>query len=120
MDPNGIRQAAVEAASAPTQFNARERSAYVRGMVARCEKYKEDGLSSETVKERLPGFAREYPKLFEAVMGNEQYHRQSLLTMLALLDHMGEGTLSQHQASVIVGERLVQTFVKPQIERQGQ
>jgi hypothetical protein len=59
-----------------------------------------------------------YPKLFEAVTGTEEYHKNSLQTMLAMLDRMGDGDLSQHQASVIVGQRLVQTFVKPQLQRQ--
>jgi hypothetical protein len=113
-----VNQETVAAAAArPLDFSPRERAIYVRAMVARCEKYKTEGLSSDAVKERLPEFARDYPNLFETVMGTEAYHKQSLVTMLALLDRMGEGELSQHQASVIVGQRLVQSYVKPQLEQ---
>ena len=115
-DISGIQQAAREAETQDTGFPAKERAAYVRAMVTRCEAYKNRGLSKEDVQERLPEFARDYPNLFETVMSNEPWSKQSLTTMLALLDRMGEGSLSQHQASVIVGQRLVQTFVKPQLE----
>jgi len=118
LEPNSVRAAAAEAATRPTQFSPKERAAYVRAMINRCEAYKTSGLDSNAVKERLPEFARDYENLFEAVMSNESYHKQSVTTMLTLLDRMGEGELSQHQASVIVGQRLVQTFVKPQLEQQ--
>ena len=35
--------------------------------------------------------------------------------MLAMLDRMGEGNISQHQASVIIGKKLVDRYVTPQL-----
>lgn len=118
LDPNEIQRAAAEAAQKETAFPAKQRAEYVRAMVNRAETYKADGLGKEEITERLPEFARDYPHLFETVLGDEPYHKNSLTTMLAMLDKMGEGDLSQHQASVIVGQRLVQTFVKPQLQQQ--
>ena len=117
LNPDSVQAAAAEAATRQHTFSAKERAAYVRAMVKRCESYKSDSLSVEEIKERLPEFARDYPHLFEAVTGTEEYHKNSLQTMLSMLDKMAEGDLSQHQASVIVGQRLVQTFVKPQLEQ---
>jgi hypothetical protein len=118
LNPDGVQAASVEAAARQHTFNAEERATYVRSMVKRCEAYKADHLSADAIKERLPEFARDYPTLFEVIMGTEEFHKNSLQTMLSMLDKMGEGNLSQHQASVIVGERLVQTFVKPQLAQQ--
>lgn len=118
LNPDGIQAAAAEAATRQHTFSAKERAEYVRAMVRRCETYKVEGLSVEAIKERLPEFVRDYPHLFETVTGTEEYHKNSLQTMLSMLDKMGEGDLSQHQASVIVGQRLVQTFVKPQLGQQ--
>ena len=118
LNPNSVREAAAEAATRQHTFSAKERAEYVRAMVKRCEAYKADGLSIAGITERLPEFARDYPKLFESVLGDEAYHKNTLQTMLAMLDRMGDGDLSQHQASVIVGQRLVQTFVKPQLQQQ--
>jgi len=41
-------------------------------------------------------------------------------SMLAMLDKMGEGKLSQHQASVIVGKKLVDRYVTPQLNGTSQ
>ena len=35
--------------------------------------------------------------------------------MLAMLDSMGDGKISQHQASIIVGKNLVDKYVTPQL-----
>ena len=39
--------------------------------------------------------------------------------MLALLERMGEGSLSQHQASVIVGKKLADQYITPQVNEQN-
>lgn len=120
MDNNSIREAAAAAANQQHSFPAKERATYVRAMVKRCEDFMAQGMNADTIKEKLPEFARDYPTLFETVVSTEPYHKNSLRTMLAMLDKMGEGSLSQHQASVIVGERLLHTFVKPQLSQQNQ
>ncbi len=99
-----------------TPGEAKDRVRYIRAMVAKCERRRDRLLTPDEIKAEVPEFARDYPHLFEAVVSTEPYSKQSLKTMLAMLDRMAEGTLKQHQASVIVGERLVQTFVKPQMQ----
>lgn len=118
MDRNSIQSAAADAANQQHAFDAKARSVYIRAMVKRCEEFQSQGLNVESIKEKLPEFARDYPTLFETVTSSDPYHKTSLRTMLAMLDRMGDGNLSQHQASVIVGERLLQTFVKPQMSQQ--
>lgn len=120
MDLRGIQEAATAAANDQHTFPAKERATYVRAMVKRCEDFMAQGMNADTIKEKLPEFARDYPTLFETVVSTEPYHKNSLKTMLAMLDRMGDGSLSQHQASVIVGERLLQTFVKPQLSQPHQ
>jgi hypothetical protein len=38
-------------------------------------------------------------------------------SMLAMLDKMGEGKLSQHQASVVIGKKLANDFITPIINK---
>ena len=35
--------------------------------------------------------------------------------MLAMLDKMAEGNISQHHASIIIGKNLVDTFINPNL-----
>ena len=39
--------------------------------------------------------------------------------MLAMLDRMGEGNISQHQASIIIGKKLVDKFINPELNGNG-
>lgn len=104
-----------EAANRPLDFQPKERAQYVRDCIVLVEKYQEDGLTTEQIKEKMPTFVKGYKNLFEMVTMPGGYNRQSLKTMLVMLDKMGSGELSQHQASVIVGQRLADTYIKPNL-----
>jgi hypothetical protein len=95
------------------EFNPKERSQYVRSMVARTIEYLREGKTVDAIKERLPEFARDYTHLFEMITSPTGFDTKSLQIMLTMLEHMGNGNLSQHDASVIVGKRLYEQFGKP-------
>ena len=44
------------------------------------------------------------------------YDKQSLYTMLLLLEKMGRSEMSQHDASVIVGQRLFDKYVQTRLD----
>ena len=103
-----------EAANRPLDFQPKERAKYVRDSVVLIEKYQQEGLTTEQIKEKVPTFVRDYKNLFDMItMPN--YNKQNLRTMLAMLDRMGSGELTQHQASVIVGQKLADTYIKPNL-----
>lgn len=106
-----------EAATRPLDFQPKERAQYVRDSLALIEVYQTQGFTTEQIKEKVPTFVRDYKNLFEMVTQPGGYNKQSLKTMLAMLDRMGSGELTQHQASVIVGQRLADTYIKPNIEQ---
>lgn len=105
-----IREAVAEAQNAPVKFDPKSRAKYIRDTVKEIEEYQRDRLTVEEIKVRVPSFARDYKNLFEELTAPGGYNKQSLTTMLAMLDRMGSGDLTQHQASVIVGQRLAQTY----------
>ena len=105
-----IREAVAEAQSAPVKFDPKSRAKYIRDTVKQIEDYQRDRLTLEEIKIRVPSFAQDYKNLFEELTAPGGYNKQSLTTMLAMLDRMGSGDLTQHQASVIVGQRLAQTY----------
>jgi hypothetical protein len=100
-----------EARSRELDFPAAERSIYVKDMIQKVAAYRNAGDSLEIIRERLPLFARDYPHLLEMIM--DPHHDEHMLkTMLAMIDRMAEKTLTQHQASVIVGQRLFEKAKK--------
>jgi hypothetical protein len=106
-----------EAATRPLDFQPKERAQYVRDSLTMIEKYQSEGMTTEQIKDKVPTFVRDYKNLFEMVTQPGGYNKQSLKTMLAMLDRMGTGELTQHQASVIVGQRLADTYIKPNLQQ---
>jgi hypothetical protein len=106
-----------EAANRPLDFQPKERAKYIRDSLDLIEVYQREGFTKEDIKEKVPTFVRDYKNLFEMVTMPGGYTKQSLKTLLAMLDRMGSGELSQHQASVIVGQRLSDTYIKPNLNQ---
>ena len=102
--------AARTAAQTPHQFNAKKRTTYVRSMVETTLNYLRERRTIDEIKELLPEFVRDYKHLFEVITDPAGYDANNLQVMLAMLDHMDSGNLTQHDASVIVGKRLYSKF----------
>ena len=111
MERRNTREAMAEAATRPLDFDPKTRAQYVRDCVAQVEQYKTQGLLIEEIKSKMPTFARDYQNLFEKLTSQDDY-KQELKTMLAMLDRMAGGDLTHHQASMIVGKRLADKYIK--------
>lgn len=118
IDRESYESAAKTAAQIPHQFNAKERAIYVRSMVATTIDYIRDRRTVDEIKELLPEFVRDYKHLFEVITDPAGYDASNLQIMLAMLDHMDSGNLTQHDASVIVGKRLYSKFGTKNTETQ--
>jgi DNA-binding ferritin-like protein (Dps family) len=79
-------------------------------MVNRVLEYRRERRSVEEIKERVPEFAEEYKHLFEMITAPEGFDQKNLDLMLSMLGFMGQGRLSQHEASVLVGKRLFEKY----------
>ena len=100
-------ESVTEAEARPLDFHATERATYIRDLVAQIQAKQATGAGPQELKAQFAEFNRAYPRLFETLM-EPGYDKQTLQTMLAMLDRMGQGSLTQHQASVIVGQRLLE------------
>ena len=107
-----IEEAITEAQSRTLDFPATERAVYVRAMVKRVKELQIAGRTAYQIRELLPEFARDHPYLFEMITENPGFDQASLNTMLARLERMGEGSMNHHQATVIVGQRLAEKYIK--------
>ena len=112
-----ITEATREAESRPLDFDPAERASYVRRLVQDIALWMSQGDSEEVIRERVPDFIEKYPELFKKIINRNDL--SPIQTMLTMLDRMAEGTMSQHQASVIVGKRLVDRYVTPQLRGNG-
>jgi Rps23 Pro-64 3,4-dihydroxylase Tpa1-like proline 4-hydroxylase len=104
-----------EASAETTRFNASERSAYLRLNINQIRSLIHRGTSVEEIKQTYAEFAEQYELVFNMITRPEGYDERALQMMINMLDQMGAGKLSQHEASVNVGKVLVDKFVTPQL-----
>lgn len=113
LNKDSISALAAEAENKPLEFNPVERSAFIRKNVQQVREMSRAGHDNETIKSVFPKFAEEYPQLFEMVLRPGGFDEKSLGLMITMLDKMGAGHTSQHQASIKVGQHLMNEYVKP-------
>jgi hypothetical protein len=116
IDRRSISSLSAEAAMKPTEFNATERSAYIRKTVRQVRTMFESGHTEDALKQVFPEFSEEYPGLFAMILRPEGFDEKSLSLMITLLDKMGSGSATQHTASIAVGQHLMNTYVTPTLE----
>lgn len=107
-----LSEMTAEAEARPLGFNAAARSLNVKQTIEHILRWKADGKGAQEIEQLIPTFVQEYPTLFHKVF-EPGVDMNMLKSMLALLDRMGQNNLSQHQASVIVGQRLAEKFIRP-------
>ncbi len=115
LSKDGVLAASEEAANAPTLFSPRERATYVRERVAEIRRLRSLGQSDLQIKEAMGTFVTQYPTLFQMCV-EPHFDESKLKMMLGVMDKMASSGMTQHQASVIVGQSLVDSYVKPMIE----
>ena len=113
LNPNGILAAVEEAKNTPIQFAPRERAAYAKARVMEVRRLRALGQNDIQIKAALGDFVEKYPNLFE-MAAQQNFDERQFDMMLGLMEKMNTG-MSAHQASVIVGQSLVDKFIKPMI-----
>lgn len=108
-----IEEATAEAEARPLDYDPATRARYIRSMMVDIPSWKKNGDSEEVIRNRIPEFIERYPELFKKIMDGSDL--TPIQSMLAMLDQMSDGKLNQHQASVIVGKKLVDRYITPQL-----
>lgn len=117
IERQSIEEATNEASSRSLDFDPNVRARFIREMITDIPRMMNQGLSEEQIREKVPEFAERYPELFTKIIQKQDL--SPIQSMLAMLDRMGEGNITQHQASVIIGKKLVDKFVNPQLSGVG-
>ena len=108
-----IEDATTEAEARQLDYHPAERAKYIRTMLQDITGWMNQGETKEMITARIPYFVEVYPELFKKIISNQDL--TPVQSMLAVLDQMAKGHLSQHQASIQVGQQLVDRYVTPQL-----
>ena len=116
VDANSVKKLSETAATEPTRFNATERSKFIREHLQQISQMLQSKHTLDDVKSVFPDFCEQYPNLLEMLTRPGGYDQRSLELMIRMLEKMGEGRASQHEASIQVGQHLLEAYVKPQLD----
>lgn len=95
---------------------AAARSVFINDNIRAVKILKDEGKTAEEAAKEVPVFARDYPALFKMLFKIDIANEAALRTMLAMLGRMGRGEMTQDQASGVVGQRLYDTYIKPNLD----
>jgi hypothetical protein len=95
---------------------AAARSIFINDNIRIVKSLKEKGKTAEEAAKEVPVFCRDYPALFKMLFKIDIGNEAALRTMLAMLDRMGRGEMTQDQASGVIGQRLYDTYIKPNLD----
>ena len=113
IERQSVEEATRQAESRQIDYDPAERAAFIRKMIRDMVPLVRQGMLEDELRRRFPIEAEKYPEFFKKIATKQDI--TPINTMLAMLDRMAAGTISEHQASIIVGQRLVDRYVKPQL-----
>jgi len=116
VDRESVSTLSAKAAAEPLKFDPNERSAFIRAHIGHINQMVAIGRTNEEIKSVFPEFAEQYPGLLEMLLRPSGFDEKSLSLMISLLEKMGTGKTTQHEASIKVGQHLMDTYVKPDLE----
>jgi hypothetical protein len=116
VDRDSVSKLSEKAAKEPTRFNASQRSKFIREHLEQISMMVKARHSLDDIKAVFPDFCEQYPNLLEMMTRPGGYDVHSLEHMIKMLEKMGNGNLSQHEASIQVGQHLLNAYVKPQLD----
>jgi GTP1/Obg family GTP-binding protein len=114
-DKKTISEAVKEAEKEATMFNPRERAAYVKDRVLEIRRLRSLGQTDEQIKTAAGSFVEQYPTLFQMAV-EPNFNEANFRMMVGAMEQMANGRLSQHEASVAVGQNLVDKYVMPLVQ----
>lgn len=112
-----MEEATAEAEARTIEYDPAVRAQYIRSMLRDIALWMSQGETEVAIKTRIPEFVETYPELFKKVI--HRHDLSPIQSMLTMLDRMAEGRVSQHQASVAIGKKLVDRYVTPQLKNSG-
>jgi hypothetical protein len=120
LDKKNIKEAIKEAEKKKLDFNPKARATFIREKVGILEILRQKGLTEPELKEhpQLKDFVEKYPELFKKIVSGEDV--SMLRGMLEMLDKMAIGSLTHHNASVIVGKELATRYINNTINSLAQ
>jgi hypothetical protein len=108
-DRKSIKEALAESEARELDFDPAARVRVVKQLLAELPRMKAAGKTMENVQEEMSDLYEQYPEIFKKIWSGDDLDQ--LHFMIKMMDHMEKRELTPHQASVIIGRQLANTYI---------
>ena len=98
-----------ESESRALDFDPASRSAFLKEAVEKVVMMKKDGKTETEIRAENGELFERYPELAKTLLSSDDL--TPLVAMIGMLDRIGTGDISHHNASVAVGKALADRFI---------
>lgn len=110
VERKSAQEALAEAANRPLDFDAEARTVFLRNALQQVREMQAEGHSTEEIRKAIPLLSEKYPELFKKITTPGE-DLTPLLGMLGLLEKIGTGEVTHHNASIMVGQALAAKYM---------
>jgi hypothetical protein len=103
-------EAMAESAARPLDFNPAERSQILKENLRKVLALQDAGATTAEIKDAVPDLVEQFPELYKKITTPGE-DLTPLLGMLDMLDKIGAGSITHHNASVVVGQALASKYM---------
>jgi len=110
VERKSAQEALAESANRPLDFDAEARTVFLKNALQQVREMQAEGKSTNEIRQAIPLFSEKYPELFKKVTTPGE-DLTPLLGMLGLLEKIGTGEMTHHNASIMVGQALAVKYM---------
>jgi hypothetical protein len=116
VERKSAQEAMAESASRPLDFDAKDRTDFLKNAFTKVMEMQNAGASVSEIREALPILAERFPELFKKITTPGE-DLAPLHQMMTMLQKIGDGEISHHNASVKIGAELATKYIPNNLRR---
>ena len=111
VERKSAQEAMRESETRQLDFDPKSRSTFLKEAVEKVITMKRAGRTEEEIRQDNAELFERYPELAKTLLSSDDL--TPLVAMIGMLDRIGTGEISHHNASVAVGKALADRFIPP-------
>jgi len=116
VERKSAQEAMAESASRALDFDAKERSEFLKKSFTTVMEMQRSGASVDEIRAAVPVLAERFPELFKKIT-TPGADLAPLHQMMNMLQKIGDGDITHHNASVAVGAQLAAKYIPDTLRR---
>ncbi len=116
VERKSAQEAMAESASRPLDFDAKERTEFLKTAFTKVMELQNAGASQNEIRAAVPILAERFPELFKKIT-TPGADLTPLHQMMNMLQKIGDGEVSHHNASIKIGAELAAKYIPSNLRR---